>query len=87
VKPPRAGAWLPGSGKRWAGARKPKAAATPARAQAARKKRRLNPAARARIIAAMKKRWAAQKKAASRELDATVLQTKGGPKRNLPISR
>jgi hypothetical protein len=35
----------------------------------------------------MKKRWAAQKKAASRELDATVLQTKGGPKRNLPISR
>ena len=55
MKPPRAGAWLPGSGKRWAGARKPKAAATPARAQAARKKRRLNPAGRARIIAPTKK--------------------------------
>jgi hypothetical protein len=45
--------------KRWAAARKPKAAATPASAQAAGKKRRLTPEGRARIIAATKRRWAA----------------------------
>jgi hypothetical protein len=44
--------------KRWAAARKPKvAAATPVPAKAARKKRRLSPEGRARIVAATKMHW------------------------------
>jgi hypothetical protein len=45
--------------KRWAVARKSKAdaAAPPAPAKAAKKKRRLSPEGRARIIAATKRRW------------------------------
>jgi hypothetical protein len=49
--------------KRWAAARKPKAAATPVPAKAAKKKRHLIPKGRARIVAATKKRWAAVRKA------------------------
>jgi hypothetical protein len=49
--------------KRWAAARKTKAAATPAPANAAKRKRRLIPEGRARIIAATKSPSAAVRKA------------------------
>ena len=55
------------------------AAATPAPAKTARKKRRLTPEGRARIIAATKKRWAALRKARAKAAGKVATPKKATP--------
>jgi hypothetical protein len=55
----------------------------PAAAKPAKKKRNLSPEGRKRIVAAMKRRWAAKKKAAEADVPATTKPAKKANKRSV----